>query len=446
MGRKWNKNIEEKWKTIIMKQQKIMNTWKKSRPTFRGKELLLKALTTSKSWFLATINGMLKHIQKEMEKNMKDFLWDGRKKGLITMEAASTPREDGGLGIPSIEARLKAIQIMWLKKYLETKEKRPTWAWLADNLIAKDIAPNTTPKVDTLSKISWIKQTWRTKQGKHLKLPNELKDMLKIAEHYNIQISTRKTDQKLKENMIVWHQVMKPKENYSWNKLAAKCLRETHRVQTIGELNDFIKVNEIQLGNECTKQEACLKMAKRVIEMPSEKWDPNKGTPYKDNLDHMEKRKKQFQKYIEEKKNLYNPDITEKDKPEDAIRIFIKQKIMEETAKQKPVLRKHKGSGKKWVIYTDSSCKDGNTSKARARVGTYCETDDSKTKAIKIPGKTQTNQRGELIAILSAIESVPKGDKLKIISDSKYSIKGIIKGIPKWTDEGWINVENKDIF
>ena len=67
-------NIEEKWKTIIMKQQKIMNTWKKSRPTFRGKELILKALTTSKSWFLAIINGMPKHIQREMERNMKDFL------------------------------------------------------------------------------------------------------------------------------------------------------------------------------------------------------------------------------------------------------------------------------------------------------------------------------------------------------------------------------------
>ena len=112
---------------------------------------------------------------------------------------------------------------------------------MADNLIAKDIAPNTTPKVDTPSKISWIKQTWRTKQGKHLKLPNELKEMLKIAEHYNVQISARKTDQKFKENMIVWHHMMKPKENYSWNKLVAKCLRETHRVQTVGELNDFIK-------------------------------------------------------------------------------------------------------------------------------------------------------------------------------------------------------------
>ena len=62
-------------------------------------------------------------------------------------------------------------------------------------------------------------------------------------------------------------------------------------------------------------------MAKRLIEMPSEKWDPNKRIPYKDNLDHTEKRKQQFQKYIEGKTNLYNPDITEKDKPEDAIKI-----------------------------------------------------------------------------------------------------------------------------
>ena len=177
-------NIEEKWNIIIKKQQKILSTWKKSRPTFRGKKLILKTLITSKSWFLATVNGMPKHIQIEMEKNMKDFLWDGRKKGLITMEAASAPRENRGLGIPNIEARLKAIQIMWLKKYLDIKEKRLTWVWLADNLIAKDIVPNTTPKVDTLSRISWIKQTWRTKQEKHLKLPNKLKEMLKTVEQY----------------------------------------------------------------------------------------------------------------------------------------------------------------------------------------------------------------------------------------------------------------------
>ena len=59
-----------------------------------------------------------------------------------------------------------------------------------------------TPKVDMLSRISWIKQTWRTKQGKHSKFLNELKEMLKTAEQYNVQISTRKNNQRFKENMI----------------------------------------------------------------------------------------------------------------------------------------------------------------------------------------------------------------------------------------------------
>lgn len=53
--------------------------------------------------------------------------------------------------------------------------------------------------------------------------------------------------------------------------------------------------------------------------MPSEKWDPNKNTPYKDNLNHTERRKKNFSLYIEDKENLYNPDVTEKEQPETAI-------------------------------------------------------------------------------------------------------------------------------
>ena len=112
------------------------------------------------------------------------------------------------------------------------------------------------------------------------------------------------------------------------------------------------------------------------------------------------------------------------------------QKITEEMTKHKPILREHIGDGRPWKICTDGSCKDGNTSKARARARTYCTMDESKTKAIKIPGKAQTNQRAELIVILTAIESVKKGDELEIISDSKYMLKGIIEGIPKWTDEG----------
>ena len=212
-----------------------MVTWAKSRPMLRGKELILKALVTSRVWFLATVNGMPDIIEKEMTRNMKNFLWNNQR-GLIEMSAATAPRGEGGLGIPDIKARLKAIQIMWLQRYLAPRHKRPTWAQVADELIKKDISTNTTPKLDDQTKISWIKQSWRKKQGKHSKLPEQIKTMLKIAEEYNTKIQARKTDKNFKEEMVTWLNVMDPKIRYKQNKKAAICLRKNHKIIIIGQL------------------------------------------------------------------------------------------------------------------------------------------------------------------------------------------------------------------
>ena len=69
---------------------------------------------------------MLDHIKKEMTKIMKDFIWDGNKGGLMRLDYTAKIREKGGLGMPHLKTRMKAIDIMWLKKYLDTPDKRPT--------------------------------------------------------------------------------------------------------------------------------------------------------------------------------------------------------------------------------------------------------------------------------------------------------------------------------
>ena len=68
--------------------------------------------------------------------------------------------------------------------------------------------------------------------------------MLKIAEKYNVKIQARKADTELKENMVAWLNIMKPKANYKQNKKASKCLRETHKVKTIREMTEFIEKNK----------------------------------------------------------------------------------------------------------------------------------------------------------------------------------------------------------
>src|SRR5882724_5263683 len=101
---------------------------------------------------------------------------------------------------------------------------------------------------------------------------------------------------------------------------------------------------------------------------------------------------------------------------------------------------------KQWTLYTDGACLEGNTSRARARAGILCLEDETKNHALRIPGPSQTNQRGELIAIVIALSITLKGDVLTIVSDSMYAIQGIIKNLTKWEDEGWKRVQNADIL
>ncbi|KAG1765351.1 hypothetical protein EDD22DRAFT_978790 [Suillus occidentalis] len=67
-------------------------------------------------------------------------------------------------------------------------------------------------------------------------------------------------------------------------------------------------------------------------------------------------------------------------------------------------------------------------------------------KAIRIPGIKQSNQIGELAAVLIALQSMNPLTPIKIITDSKYVIKGITTHLREWEDSGWIGIENTNLF
>src|SRR5882724_1816806 len=198
------------------------------------------------------------------------------------------------------------------------------------------------------SKLKQALQTWRTRQGKHSKLPDCIKRILKTAEKYNARVQARKTDTSLKENMIIWHHIYGTRNNYNMNKLASKCLRNKHKIKTVGEMKDYVKKHRQGTIRKCKKHN-CLKMAEKLLETLGDKWNPFKCTPYKDNLDHTPKRK-EANKRIGSAPTLYNPDVTEKGDPEKAIRIFLgNPKKGEESLK--PVHRKHTYPQKQWTLY-----------------------------------------------------------------------------------------------
>lgn len=437
-------NQDQQWDQIIEKQNSVMENWKKMRPSLRGKELLLKALVQSRALFLATVNGIPSEIQRKMNRNMRDFLWDG-KRGKVNWKEATRRRIDGGLGIPDIEARAEAIQIMWIKKYLTT-EKRPKWAYIMDHIIGMNVARK--PVVDEKSKVTWILQTWHESEASWNKVPQGIKEMLKVGRKYNIGMDAAKISKETKGEMPLWHHIA-ASDNYGWNKKAARCLRENHKVMTVKDLQN--EKEAVWEGPSCKNPEACMAMAGKLIGKISDKFNPEKETPHRDNLDHTPRRVQRNMKgNIEEEELEFNPEITARGHPLEEIRIlgpkvkYKTRKAKDKALQRKPAYRKRRRTGEEEEItlYTDGSSTKNGAENSKGGAGIWHEEDSLFNKAIRIPGKGITNQKAEIVAIMEAVR-LNLTAKMTIKSDSKTVLEGIVKHHKKWEDNDWLNIENR---
>jgi exonuclease III len=295
-------NQYPQWEAIMSKQANIMKMWQSTHPSFKGKELILKALVQSRALFLATVNGMPQDVRKKMNRNMRNFLWEG-KKGTMSWDEVIAPREIGGLNIPDIEIRYQAITIMWLKKWLSSKE-RPGWAYVADEIIATAVQQK--PLVDNESTIQWALQNWNEVNSVNKDvLPKCLTEMLSTARKVNLGIETRAANAETKRELPVWHHIAVD-SNHIWNKKAARCLRKNHNILSVGELQDEIEVDKKILRNKgCESPGRCIEIGKTIIEHIGEKFNPlhNPNVNYEEpgNAPAPNGRKWTFNKSIEDK-------------------------------------------------------------------------------------------------------------------------------------------------
>ena len=98
-------------------------------------------------------------------------------------------------------------------------------------------------------------------------------------------------------------------------------------------------------------------------------------------------------------------------------------------------------------IYTDGACK-GNP--GEGGWGALI-TDGLENKEIYGGEKNTTNNRMELMAVIMALESIEKEQKITIFTDSTYVQKGISEWIVNWKRNGWKSsnkqpVKNQDLW
>jgi ribonuclease HI len=72
--------------------------------------------------------------------------------------------------------------------------------------------------------------------------------------------------------------------------------------------------------------------------------------------------------------------------------------------------------------------------------------EDLANQSIRVPGPVQSNQLGEIIAVVASLQAIENYVPITFKTDSMYVIQGLTQDLRNWEDMGWIGVANKDAF
>jgi ribonuclease HI len=102
-----------------------------------------------------------------------------------------------------------------------------------------------------------------------------------------------------------------------------------------------------------------------------------------------------------------------------------------------------------YYVYTDGACSNNGRDNASAGIGIFFGINDNRNMSKKIEGK-QTNNTAELSAIIETyyiIENdILNGEKIAIVSDSKYAIRCVSSYGEKCYKKGWnVDIPNKEL-
>ncbi|PBK69093.1 ribonuclease H-like protein [Armillaria solidipes] len=98
------------------------------------------------------------------------------------------------------------------------------------------------------------------------------------------------------------------------------------------------------------------------------------------------------------------------------------------------------------VAYTDGSAIDNGSENARAGSGVWYSDNGPRNIALRVKGAEQTNNTGEVRAVLQrAIDANPY-IPIHTKADSTYTIDGLCIHLRKWEDNGWIGIPNRRLL
>ncbi|KAH7909427.1 hypothetical protein BJ138DRAFT_1010851, partial [Hygrophoropsis aurantiaca] len=372
-------------------------------------------------------------IEANLTKQIRNFIWDDAKTPPISIEQLHKPLKEGGIKLLDIKTRNQAIDVIWLKSYLDISQKRPNWAFITDILIN-----NTFPSgISNLKDLPLILQTQNPPtQGRNAnKLPKEVLQLLKTAKKFNAITAPIKLSSYLKKQMPAWAHLGVPPKTY--HKTKDKCLKTTHNAKKITDLVNMSARLENQQTHRrsaycdceeckhdrskgCIDPNKCATRANLIIGNMAPKFNIQ-NTPHNDNLTLTHRRKEKNNANRDKNKGeiTFDPTVSSKNCLSECFRIFTNP---DETSTQ-PAYRLQVGTrgrtnqNENIIVYTDGSCINNGKDDAKCGAGIWIDDNHPLNRSIRIKFKNQSNQIGELVAILVTLQTINPATTITIKTD-----------------------------
>jgi ribonuclease HI len=415
-------NPEEPWRPIVETIKKDFARWETRYPTLEVKRHIVQMIAGGKTQFLSRAQGMPERIQNELQKLINSFVWE---KEISSMKIGdlSMDIDKGGRRVMDIKARNEAINLMWVKDYLRMGNNRPKWAFLMDEIFRMERPKQ--PKYAPGEIANWnpFLQDWRP-NTRSKNLPDRVKKAMKLAEKHGVKLEAVNPDQGVRTGLPTKH--------------------KTHHVAQVIELianvpDDHRRTNfctcvscTSMSEKGCTHPNGCIEMARKLLDAISPTWNP--ATWVEDDQRAPELEDTGEDEILVENR-MASTDL------ENSIRIFTGRQNITTNWEQD-----EHTTGGETTVYTDGSYINNGTAEAKAGSGVWFGENDPRNAAIRVPGNDQSNQIGELMAILHAVKTAPRNTPLRIRSDSKFAIEGLTKHARSWEEKDWIGVKHGKLF
>lgn len=195
----------------------------------------------------------------------------------------------------------------------------------------------------------------------------------------------------------------------------------------------------------CVNPHRCACAAEALLGRLRPKWNPFQ-TFHADGLTLTQTRKRANDTARAEKgRVVFDPSVTQTGPLAAVFRVFTHGSGVEESVAARPP-RPFEVVGEEVEVYTDGSCIGNGTAAAAAGSGAWFGHEDERNEGARVPYDAQSNQTGEVYAILLAERQVPPFVPLHLVSDSKYVVDGLTTHLAKWEERGWIGVANSVPF